>query len=55
MGEWGSKISELKPPDKKSKRKHCVFPCFFVFLAAIIEISGTTFIFRSFLFVLPVV
>ena len=26
-----AKISELKPPDKKSKRKHCVFPCFFVF------------------------
>ena len=35
--------------------KEKVFKAIFVFLAAIIEISGTTFIFRSFLFVLPVV
>ena len=26
------KISELKPPDKKSKRKRCVFSCFFFYI-----------------------
>ena len=50
-----AEVQILSSAPRKARENIAFSLAFLFFKAALIEISGTTFIFRSFLFVLPVV